>query len=249
MRTIVPKRLLPHPLVFLSTIGLPFGLCNAPAIFQRLMQGCLSDMLFEILLVYLDDVILFSSTIDEHIERLDVVLSRLKKNGLKLRPEKCNFFQKKIKFLGHEISSSGIATDPDKIKAVVEWPTPTNVKDLRSFLGFASYYRKFVKNFSKLAGPLHDLVNHCINHENAKSPPRFKELWDEKCQSAFEVLKTCLVKTPILGFADYTKPFILEVDASKQGLGAVLSQEQDGSRRVIAYASRRLHGSETNMLN
>ena len=118
----------------------------------------------------------------------------------------------------------------------MEWPTPTNVKDLRSFLGFASYYRKFVKNFSKIADSLHDLVNHYTHCEKRKSGPSFTEAWDDPCQSAFDILKAHLVQTPILGFADYTKPFILEIDASKQGLGAVLSQEQDGKRRVIAYA-------------
>ena len=122
-------------------------------------------------------------------------------------------------------------------------------KTFTPFWGFPSYYWKFVNNFSKLAGPLHDLVNHCINYGNVKSPQNFKKVWDKKCQSAVEALKIYLVETPLLEFTDYIKPFILEVDASKQGLDAMLPQEEAGSHRVIAYPSRCLHGSETNMPN
>lgn len=246
-----------HKTAFTTPFGIfeynrmPMGMTNSPATFQRLMQTCLNDYIFQILLVYLDDIIVYSNTFDEHIERLDRVFTRLREHGLKLKPEKCKFLQHKVTYVGHQISSDGITTDPEKTRAVSEWKPPTTVKELRSFLGFCSYYRRFVKDFARIAGPLHQLVNNCLHELKVEKKLKvpFMKRWNSECQTAFDALKTKLTHAPVLGFADYNKPFIVETDASHVGLGAVLSQDQEGQRKVIAYASRRLRPSEKNPRN
>ena len=231
-------------------LRMPMGVCNGPATFQRLMQSTMNDLTFQIMLVYLDDILLFSRNFSDHLDRLDIVLKRLQDTGLKVKIEKCHFLQQKVKFLGHQISSEGIETDPDKIVAVKQWPVPTTLKELRSFLGFCGYYRRFVEHFSRIAGPLHDLVNLCLNSgPPSKVNQLMSSLWTSECQTSFDVLKQRLTSAPILGFADFTHPFIVETDASNQGLGAVLYQQQGGKRRVIAYASRRLRNAERNDRN
>ena len=137
---------------------MPFGLCNAPSTFQRLMQRLFGDQQCQSLLLYLDDIVVFSTTVQQHLERLDLVLSRLQNEGLKAKMSKCTFFQRKVKYLGHVVSDQGVATDLSKIEAVAQWRHPNTVSELRSFLGFASYYRRFVEGFAKLAAPLHKLV-------------------------------------------------------------------------------------------
>ena len=228
-----------------------FGLCNAPATFQRLMQAVVGDLMFQILLVYLDDILVYSSTFEEHLKRLDVVFTRLAEAGLRLKPGKCHLFMPKVDYLGHEVSEKGIGTDSKKIEAVKRWAKPSSLKELRSFIGFASYYRRFVPHFAKIAGPLTDLVTECVREvkEQKRLKPPFHERWKGEHQKAFDDLRQHLISAPILGYADYSLPFLLETDASHQGLGAVLSQEQDGQQRVIAYASRRLRPSEKNMDN
>ena len=242
---------------FITPFGLfeynrmPFGLCNAPASFARLMQACLNEQIFQILLVYLDDILIYSQTFEEHLNRLEMVLARLQKHGLKLKLEKCNFLKRKVTYLGHEVSGDGISPEPQKVAAVKEWPVPTTVKELRTFLGFASYHRRFIDSFAKIAGPLHQLVNESLHELKTikKLSKPFTAKWNIECQQAFDTLRKKLTTAPVLGYADYTKPFIVETDASHDGLGAVLSQEQDGKRRVIAYASRRLRPPEKNMQN
>ena len=223
---------------FITPFGLfeynrmPFGLCNAPASFARLMQACLNEQIFQILLVYLDDILIYSQTFEEHLNRLEMVLARLQKHGLKLKLEKCNFLKRKVTYLGHEVSGDGISPEPQKVAAVKEWPVPTTVKELRTFLGFASYYRRFIDSFAKIAGPLHQLVNESIHELKTikKLSKPFTAKWNIECQQAFDTLREKLTTAPVLGYADYTKPFILKADASHDGLGAVLSQEQDGKR-------------------
>lgn len=245
-----------HKTAFTTPFGLfeytrlPFGVCNGPATFQRLMQATMSDLVFQVLLVYLDDILVFSSTFEDHLVRLQTVLQRLRETGLKVRVDKCHFLQSRVRFLGHQISAEGIGTDPGKIVAVTQWPTPSTVKDLRSFLGFCSYYRRFLRGFSQVAGPLHDLVNTCLKENNcSRSKDLFESLWTTACQEAFNQLKEKLTTAPLLGYADFSLPFVVETDASSLGLGAVLHQVQGGQKRVIAYASRRLRAAEKNDRN
>ena len=231
---------------------MPFGLCNAPGTFQRLMERIFGDQSFQSVLLYLDDIVIFSSSFEEHLQRLDLVLSRLKQQNLKLKLKKCHFFKKEVKYLGHVISAAGVATDPDKITAVAEWKRPTTTKELRSFLGFASYYRRFVRGFAKHAAPLHHLV---AEIEGSKKKPKqfgkgvLGERWNQECEQGFRTLRDLLVSAPVLGYANFSKPFTLEIDASHSGLGAVLSQEQDGHCKPIAFASRGLRQAERNMSN
>ena len=229
-----------HKTAFTKPLGLyeynkmPFGLCNAPATYQRLMQLVFKEDCFKTLLVYLDDIVAFGRTETEMLDRLENIFGKLRLAGLKLETSKCHFFKEKVRFLGHEISKSGISTDPEKIQAVRDWVQPKTVRDLRSFLAFVSYYRRFVKGFSQIAKPLHQLVTEC-GQGKGKSKSTLAGHWTPRCQDAFDQLKEALTTSPVLGFADYRLPFVLETDASNDGLGAVLSQVQDGKSRVIAY--------------
>ena len=157
------------PLGFWECEHMPFGLTNAPATFQRLMESCLGELHLNWCIIYLDDIIVFSRTPEEHIHRLRAVFEKLKAAGLKLKLSKCDFFKKEIKYLGHVVSEQGVSADPDKIKAVTEWPQPTTVTEVRSFLGFVSYYRRFIPNFSKVAKPLNKLL------QNLEGTPQLKE--------------------------------------------------------------------------
>lgn len=229
---------------------MPFGLCNAPGTFQRLMERIFGDQSFQTLLLYLDDVVVYASTFEQHLQRLELVFGRLRAHNLKLKLAKCQFFAREVKYLGHVISAGGVATDPDKTRAVAEWPRPRTAKDLRSFLGFASYYRRFVPQFAVHAAPLHQAVAAASGPKKTPDSGRdLGALWDAACEAGFRTLKDRLVSAPVLAYADFAKPFILDIDASFSGLGAVLSQEQEGGRRPIAYASRGLRPTEKNMSN
>jgi hypothetical protein len=214
---------------------MPFGLCNAGATFQRLMDITLSGLSFEVCLAYLDDIIVFSSDEASHMERLRLVLTRLLEAGLKLKPAKCALMRRSVLFLGHIISSDGIATDPQKTTAISEWPTPQNVKEVRTFLGICGYYRRFVDGFAAIAKPLYALTE-----KNRKFE------WTTQSQEAFDRLKSSLTAPPILGMPNDTDQMVLDTDASNWAIGAVLSQRQGNVERVIAYASRKLSRSEAN---
>ena len=214
---------------------MPFGLCNAPATFEHLMEKVLQDILSKICLVYLDDVIVFSKTFEEMMENLRKVFLRFRSANLKLNPKKCSLFGKEVKYLGHVVSEKGITTDPEKISAIRNWPVPQNKKQLRSFLGFCSYYRKFIKGFSLIAKSLFVLTENQVKFE-----------WNLSCEEAFNKLKGKLVSSPILSFPEEHGQFILDTDASNHGIGAVLSQVQNGSKKVIAYFSRVLNKAERN---
>jgi len=225
--------------------------CNAPVTFERLMEKILNQLLFKICLVYLDDVIIYSDSFEGMLSRLEQVFARLRSANLKLNPKKCSFFKKEIKYLGHVVSKEGIKTDLEKISAVRDWPIPRTTKQVRSFLGFCSYYRKFVKGFSLIAKPLFSLT------ENST-----KFVWTEKCEEAFKELKERLITSPILSYPDSQERFILDTDASNYGIGqerfildtdasnygigTVLSQKQGGTEKVIAYFSRVFDKSERN---
>jgi len=214
---------------------MPFGLCNAPATFERLMERILQGLITKICLVYLDDVIVFGKTFEEMVENLKQIFIRFREANLRINPKKCSLFGRQVKYLGHIITANGISTDPEKTNAVVEWPIPQSKKQVRSFLGFCSYYRKFVKDFSIIAKPLFVLTENQV-----------KFLWTEHCQQAFDKLKQTLIAAPLLSFPSEEGRFILDTDASAHGIGAVLSQEQEGTEKVIAYFSCVLSKVERN---
>src|SRR5437867_4229034 len=204
-------------------------------IYQRWINVVMAGLNFEVCLVYLDDIILFSSTVAEHLERLKLLLRRLRWANLKLKPSKCFLLQREVHFLGHIVSAGSIATDPEKTEQIRTWPRPQTVHEVRSFIGLASYYRRFCKDFGQIAAPLHALTG-----KNS----RF--VWTEDCEIAFEALKQCLVSSPVLAMPSDHGEYRLDTDASNVAIGAVLSQVQGGEERVIAYASRTLSRSERN---
>jgi len=224
---------------------MPFGLSNSPSFYQRVMEEILGDFNMNICVIYIDDLIVFSSTYEEHLERLDMIMERLKAHNIKLAPEKCHFFKERVTFLGHVVSEEGISTDPEKIEKIRNWPTPNNPDELRSFLAFAGYYRRFIKGFSKVTRPLADLIPPISSKKGPKKADKSWS-WTEVEQDIFEKLKDILTSPPILAYPNFELPFELHVDASMQALGAVLYQEQEGQKRVIAYASRALSKSEKN---
>ena len=198
---------------------MPFGLTNAPATFQRLMETCLGDLNLHWCIIYLDDIVIFSKDPASHLERLEAVFQKLEEAGLKLKPSKCELFQRQLAYLGHVISAKGVATNESKIEAIKNWPTPTNVTEVQSFLGFMGYYCRFIPKFAQVVCPLHELT---LGENAGKKKAAIK--WDSKCQQAFDDLKTLCTTAPILAYANFTKPFKLHTDACGTGLGAVLYQ-------------------------
>ena len=217
-------------------IVMPFGLKNAPPTFQRMMNEILGEWLDEFVVVYIDDIMIYSKTFGEHMEHVEMILKKLKEVNLMLKLKKCKWCEQNIEFLGHVVGSNGLKPNPGKIEKIKDMKRPTKVKEVRAVLGLFSYYRRFVKGFSKIAKPLHELL---------KKEKGFE--WGEKQQKAFEELKKKLIEYPILSYPNYEKEFILITDASGEGLGAVLSQYNDeGKETVIAYASRGLKPAEKN---
>lgn len=214
---------------------MPFGLCTAPATFQRVMDTVLAGLKWQTCLVYLDDVVIFACTFKEHLRRLRAVLEALKTAGLTLNPKKCRFAYDQLKFLGHVVSNEGVRADPEKTAAVSTFPRPSDKKAIRRFLGLCAYYRRFIRNFSHIAAPLTHLTKEDVPFE-----------WKREQQQAFEGLKEALQTTPVLGHFDQEATTEIHTDASNKGLGAVLIQNQDGADRVIAYASRVLSRAESN---
>ena len=229
---------------------MPFGLTNAGASFCHLMEMCIGDQQYITLLFYLDDICVFPETADQMLDRIQLVFNRLKEFSLKIKPKKSHFFQAEVDFLGHLLSKNGVSPNPEKIEKVCDWPTPTSSNEVHSFIGLASYYRRFIPNFAKWAGPLHALIIPASTQYKVRTGilkksdlPEFK--WTEECELGFTNLKQALISAPILAYPDYSKEFILETDASLKGLGAVLSQRgDDGMVRVIAYASHSLRPGE-----
>lgn len=247
------------PLGFFQFERMPQGITGAPATFQRLMEKAVGDMNLIQVLVYLDDLIVFGRTLQEHEERLLKVLDRLEECGLKISIDKCQFCQPQVKFLGHIVSAEGVATDPEKVSAVTHWKKPADLKSLRSFLGFCGYYRRFIENYSSIVRPLTDLTKGYPPAQRNKkdiskdkkssyfkvSEP-FSERWTPACDAAFNTIIYKLTHAPVLAFADSSKPYILHVDASLNGLGAVLNQEYPEGLRPVAFASRKLSPPERN---
>ena len=211
------------------------GLCNAPATFQKLMYTVLGNLLWKNAMAYLDDIIVFSKTFEEHLSDLKEVFEKLREANLKINPLKCSFAEQRIQYLGHIICPEGILPDPANTKSLIDYPVPNNVKKVQQFLGLAGYYRRFVQDFSKIARPLTDLT---------KKDTTF--LWEEKHQKAFEHLRDRLLCPPILSHPDFSLPFMISTDASNEGLGAVLKQKINGHERVIAFTSKSLSKAEHN---
>ena len=213
---------------------MPFGLTNSPSTFQRLMEDVLRGLQWEECLIYMDDIIVPAATVEQSLERLEHILKRFREANLKLKPKKCNLFQTSIKFLGHVVSEEGVQTDPEKIEAVKDWRVPRSAKEVKSFLGLASYYRRFIKGFAAIARPLHQISN-----------KGSKFLWSDECQKAFDELKAALTSSPILAFPKPGVPFKLDTDASNFAIGAALSQDdENGAEHVIAYMSSTLNKHE-----
>ena len=219
---------------------MPFGLCNVPAMFQRLMQNCLGELNLMYALIYLDDIVVFADTEAEHLKRLRTIFEWFHEHGLKLKLTKCDFFKSEITYLGHQVSAKGMKPSIGNLKGIAEMVPPTMATGIWRFLGATGFYGRFIKGYAKIAQPLNDL----ISDENSKLKNQTIEI-TMLALRAFHELKLKCMQAPILAFADFHKPFLLETDASSDGLGAVLSQKQEnGKYHPVAYTSRSLKGLE-----
>jgi len=214
---------------------MPFGLKNAPAAFQRAMNSVLTGLIGNICFVYLDDIIIIGKNLENHIENLNTVLERLSKFNLKIQLDKCEFLRKETEFLGHVITQEGIKPNPDKITKILEWKLPSTQKEIKQFLGLSGYYRRFIKDYSKLTKPL----SKCLKKDTKINTQ------DEEYKTSFNSLKQIIASDQILAYPDFERPFILTTDASNYALGAVLSQIQEGKERPIAFGSRTLNEAES----
>ena len=213
-----------------------FGLCNALAMFQRMMNELLWDLLDQGVVVYLDDILIFTKTRDEHIRLVEEVLRRLEANDLFCKPEKCFFLKKEVEYLGFQIRHGQIKMNEGKVKAVLEWPEPGTVKALQAFLGFANFYRRFIENYSELVAVLTKLTR-----KNQKYQ------WKEEQQAGMQQLKNAFKTAPVLAFPNLEKPFIIECDTSDFATGAILSQRgEDGRIRPVAFHSAAMKPAERN---
>ena len=241
------------PLGFYEYTRMPQWVTNAPATFQRLMERCVGSMNLQEVLAFLDDLIVFSQTLEEHETRLGQVFDRLRNFGLKLSPEKCSFFCKSVSYLGHIVSEDGIGCDPSKVEAVRDWPRPCNMRQLKSYLGYCGYYRRHIVAYGKISLPLTTLLKGYTRagadkrlHTDAAAVRKpFGAAWTSECETAFQALKTSLMQAPVLAIANPALPYELHTDASGSGLGAALYQKHDGVLRPVAYASRGLSISES----
>ncbi|KAG7594056.1 Zinc finger CCHC-type superfamily [Arabidopsis thaliana x Arabidopsis arenosa] len=212
-------------------VVMPFGLTNAPAAFMKMMNGVFQEFLDEFVIIFIDDILVYSKDWESHQDHLRAVLERLRKHELFAKLSKCSFWQRSIGFLGHIVSDKGVSVDPEKIKSIKDWPRPKNATEIRSFLGLAGYYRRFVKGFASMSQPMTRLTG---------KDTKFQ--WSEECEKRFSELKAMLTSAPVLVLPEEGKPYMVYTDASITGLGCVLMQK--GS--VIAYASRQLRKHEGN---
>ena len=208
-----------------------FGLTNAPAIFQqRVLNGFNPEEGPDFVAVYIDDILIFSRTMSEHLHHVGLVLDRLQGAGLKLKPNKCHFLCQRVEYLGHLVTPHGLEPNPKKVNAVSQFPVPTSTTQVRQFVGLTSYYQRFIESFAKIAAPLHNLTRKDVEFR-----------WTTECQEAFDTLKKKMVEAPVLVYPNFDLGFTLETDASYQGLGAVLSQKLEDQRlHPVAFGSRAL---------
>jgi hypothetical protein len=224
---------------------MPMGLMNAPATFQTMMNTILQPYLDKFAMVYLDDIIIFSNSDQEHKEHLSLVLERLRTNKLYEKPSKCIVGAETVEFCRHIVGQGQLRTAVSKTKLVEEWLVPLNVHEVWQFLGLASYYRRFVRNFATIAAPLSDL----LKEEDPEKRKRKNRpiIWTAKCQLSFELLKKALSNEPILTQPDFHRPFVIETDASEWAIGCCLLQlGSDGLLHLVAYDGRKLQGAELN---
>ncbi|MCP3662607.1 MAG: DDE-type integrase/transposase/recombinase [Gammaproteobacteria bacterium] len=231
-----PKTAVVLPNSLWQFVRMPFGLCNAPATFQRAMHQVLLGLQPHVALVYLDDIVIYSANFEEHLEHLAQVLDRFRQYNLKLKLKKCNFGQSELDFLGHLVTAEGLKPNPAKVQAVNEMPPPGDVSGVRRFLGMAGYYRRFVYHFAQIAKPLFNIL---------KKEHRFH--WNPEAQNAFDTLKAKLTEAPVLQYPDFRREFTIETDASGYGVGAVLAQNNEQNRlQPVAYCSRVMSAAERN---
>ena len=216
---------------------MPFGLKNAPAVFQHFINDVFEDIIGKFVFCYIDDIIIFSPDLETHYEHLTEVLTRLRKAGLYAKLEKCEFCVPFLDFLGHRISANGIYMDPKKVSSILEWPAPTNTKELQSFLGLANYYRRFITGFAKLSHPLNILLR-----KNTKF------IWTTESQKAFDEIKSKFSSAPVLAYPNREIPFMVETDSSNFAIGAILSQTSTKDNKIhpVAFFSRALNHAERN---
>ena len=217
---------------------MPFGLCNAPATFERLMSQVMRGLHWKRCLVYIDDILVFGHDFESALQSLELVLIRVAEYGLQLKSTKCNLFRSSVPFLGHIVGRAGLECDPTKVSAVANWIPPSTIKGVREFLGFTGYYRRFVPDYSTVAQPLVRLLG---------KDCKFK--WTDACQDAFMALRALLIKAPVLAFPKEDLPYIVDTDASDYGIGGVLSQCIEGTEHVIAYYSKKLEPGATKVLH
>lgn len=229
-------------------VRMPFGLKNAPSIFQRVMDDVLKDHIGKICYVYIDDIIIFGKTFEEHMENLKIVLETLKNANFRIQPDKSEFFKTEVEFLGFIVSENGLMPNPKKVEAIRNYPQPTNLKELRMFLGLSGYYRRFIKDYAKLARPLTVLLRGVNGHRQVSKneSKNYPIKLNENAINAFDTLKGILSSSDILVFPDFNKPFIITTDASNVALGAVLSQKTSEGDKPISFISRSLTKSEEN---
>jgi len=226
-------------------LAMPFGLTNAPSTFQRIMNTALQAFLGKFVIVYLDDIVIYSKNERQHEEHLRLVLNALEANELYARPSKCIIAVDELEFCGHIIGHGRCRPTASKVKAISEWPEPQNVHEVRQFLGLASYYRRYIEGFAKIAAPLSDLL---VETDVELRKKKYRPIrWNASCDYAFRLLKKALSSEPVLQQVDESKPFWIETDCSEWALGCVLCQEgPDGKWRPVAYDGRKLTGAELN---